>query len=229
MWSYHGWNFSGILNGGMLPPWELDVGDRTRQNGHHLIDSIFKCIFLIEIIWISIKISLKFDLKGPVDIPTLAQIMAWRRTGYPVSSIPDKIFDMLYNMPFNVFVRRCDNHEYSFDSSKTQIAFNPVKPFQKVIHYWFLKCSGIYVPRAKLSKDSPTTMNNKKDPNLAKFHLYYYRVGNVLCQSITNHVTDFLFCTSPSALGQQTSPEPVSITIITWHFRFHPWMLVIST
>ena len=27
---------------------------------------------------------------------------------------------------------------------------------------------------------------------------------------------------SPSALWQQTPPEPVLITIITWHFQFHP-------
>ena len=28
-------------------------------------------------------------------------------------------------------------------------------------------------------------------------------------------------CSSPSALWQQTPPEPVLITIITWHFQFH--------
>ena len=45
-------------------------------------DSIFKCIFLNENVWIPIKISLKFVLKGPVNnIPALVQIMAWRRPG----------------------------------------------------------------------------------------------------------------------------------------------------
>ena len=35
-----------------------------------------------ENIWISIKISLKFVPKGPINnIPALVQIMAWRRTG----------------------------------------------------------------------------------------------------------------------------------------------------
>ena len=29
-------------------------------------------------------------------------------------------------------------------------------------------------------------------------------------------------CTSPSALWQQTLPEPVLITTITWHFQFRP-------
>ena len=36
----------------------------------------------MEIIIISIKISLKFVFKGPIDnIPALVQIMAWRRPG----------------------------------------------------------------------------------------------------------------------------------------------------
>ena len=43
---------------------------------------IFKWIFLNEIIWISIKMSLKFVPRGPIDnIPALVQIMAWRRPG----------------------------------------------------------------------------------------------------------------------------------------------------
>ena len=50
---------------------------RPRQNGHHFADDIFNCIFLNENIWISIKISLKFVLKSPINnIPTLIQIMA---------------------------------------------------------------------------------------------------------------------------------------------------------
>ena len=55
---------------------------RPRQNGHHFLDDIFKCIFLNENVWISIKISLKFVPKGPINnIPALVQIMAWRRSG----------------------------------------------------------------------------------------------------------------------------------------------------
>ena len=50
---------------------------RLRQNGRHFADSIFKCIFLNENIWIPIKISLKFIPKGPINnIPALVQIMA---------------------------------------------------------------------------------------------------------------------------------------------------------
>ena len=33
---------------------------RQRQNGRHFADEIFKCIFLNENVWISLKISLKF-------------------------------------------------------------------------------------------------------------------------------------------------------------------------
>ena len=48
----------------------------------HFADDIFKCIFWNENVWISIKISLKFVLKGPINnIPALVQIMACRRPG----------------------------------------------------------------------------------------------------------------------------------------------------
>ena len=52
---------------------------RSRQNGQHFADDIFKRIFVNENVWISIKISLKFAPKGPINnIPALVQIMAWR-------------------------------------------------------------------------------------------------------------------------------------------------------
>ena len=52
------------------------------QKGRRFADDIFKRIFLNENVWISIKISLKFVPKGPIDnIPALVQIMAWRRPG----------------------------------------------------------------------------------------------------------------------------------------------------
>ena len=51
---------------------------RTRKNGRHFADVIFKHIFLNENIWIPIKISLKFVPKGSINnIPTLVQIVAW--------------------------------------------------------------------------------------------------------------------------------------------------------
>ena len=62
---------------------------RRRQNGRHFPDDIFKCIFLNENVWISIKISLRFVPKGPIDnIPALVQIMAWRRPGNKPLSEP---------------------------------------------------------------------------------------------------------------------------------------------
>ena len=55
---------------------------RVRKNGRHFPDDIFKCIFVNENVWISFKISLKFVPKGPINnIPSLVQIMAWRRPG----------------------------------------------------------------------------------------------------------------------------------------------------
>ena len=48
---------------------------RPRQHCRHFPDDIFKCIFLNENIWISIKISLKFVPKGPINnIPALASL-----------------------------------------------------------------------------------------------------------------------------------------------------------
>ena len=55
---------------------------RPRQNGRRFADDTFKRIFLNENVSISIKISLKFVPKVPIDnIPALVQIMAWRRPG----------------------------------------------------------------------------------------------------------------------------------------------------
>ena len=63
------------------PPSSLNTL-RPRQNGCHFADDTFKPILLNENIRISIKISLKFVLKVPIDnIPSLVQIMAWRRPG----------------------------------------------------------------------------------------------------------------------------------------------------
>ena len=55
---------------------------RPRPNSRHFADDIFKCIFVIENVWIPIIISLKFVPKGLINnIPALVQIMAWRRSG----------------------------------------------------------------------------------------------------------------------------------------------------
>ena len=55
---------------------------RPRQNGRRFADDIFKRIFMHENARISIKISLKFVPKGPINNkPILVQILPWRRSG----------------------------------------------------------------------------------------------------------------------------------------------------
>ena len=55
---------------------------RPRQNGHHIADDIFKCIFWNENDRIPIQISPKFIPMSPIDNkPALVQVMAWRQTG----------------------------------------------------------------------------------------------------------------------------------------------------
>ena len=73
---------------------------RPRQNGRHFPDDLFKCIFLNENVWISIKNSLKFVPKGPIDnIPALVQIMAWRQLGDKPLSEP-----MIVRLPTHICV-----------------------------------------------------------------------------------------------------------------------------
>ena len=67
-----------MLNIGVLYLYTLG----PRQNGRHFADDIFKRIFLNENVRISIKISLKYVSKVPINnIPALLQIMAYRRPG----------------------------------------------------------------------------------------------------------------------------------------------------
>ena len=62
---------------------------RTKRNCRHFADDIFKCIFLNENVWISLKISLKFVPKILINnISALVQIMSWRRPGCKPFSEP---------------------------------------------------------------------------------------------------------------------------------------------
>ena len=73
-----------------------------RQNGRHFADDTLKPIFLNENVRISIKISLKFVPKGPINnIPALVQIMAWRRPGNKPLSEP-----MMVSFPTHICVTR---------------------------------------------------------------------------------------------------------------------------
>ena len=96
----------------LIPPVSLhrNCGDhmvtvntlRPKQNGRHFTDDIFKCIFLNENNWISLKISLKFVPKGPINnIPALVQIMAWRRPGDKLLSEP-----IMVSLPTHICVTR---------------------------------------------------------------------------------------------------------------------------
>ena len=75
---------------------------RPRQNWRHFADDIFKCIFLNENVWIPIKISLKFVTRDPINnIPSLVQMMAWRRPGdKPLSE------SMMVSLPTHICVTR---------------------------------------------------------------------------------------------------------------------------
>ena len=72
---------------------------RPRQNGRHFPDDILKWIFLNENVWISIIISFP---RGPINnIPTLVQVMAWRRPGHKPLSGPS-----IVRLPTHICVTR---------------------------------------------------------------------------------------------------------------------------
>ena len=86
----------------MLPCFSRINTLRLRQNGRHFADDIFKCIFLNENVWITVKISLKFVPKAAINnIPALVQIMAWRRSGDKPLSEP-----MMVGLPTHICVTR---------------------------------------------------------------------------------------------------------------------------
>ena len=106
-WEYfpHYWPFArkslqeSLSNGSVM--WHFNTL-RPRQNGRHFPDDIFKWIFLNENVWISINISLKFVPRGPINnIPTLVQVMAWRRPGDKQLSEP-----MMVRLPTHICVTR---------------------------------------------------------------------------------------------------------------------------
>ena len=69
----------GVLADGinLLPVTKLINTVRPIQNGRHFPDDILKCIYFNENVWILIKISLMFVLKGAINnIPALVQMMA---------------------------------------------------------------------------------------------------------------------------------------------------------
>ena len=73
---------------------------RPGQHGRHFAEDIFKCIFLNEKVWISIKISFHFVHKGRIDnIPALVLIMAWCWRGNRPISKP-----MMISLPMRIWI-----------------------------------------------------------------------------------------------------------------------------
>ena len=66
------------------------------QNGWHIADYIFKCIFMNEKFCILVEISLKFVTKGPIDNKSeWVQVMAWQvPSHYLNQSWPDSATHM---------------------------------------------------------------------------------------------------------------------------------------
>ena len=115
---------------------------RPRQNGRHFADDTFKRIFLNENVLISIKISLKFVPKGPIDnIPALVQIMAWRRPGDKPLSEPRVV-----SLPTHICVTPPQwvkgwvgtrSNDYRILTSMSLMKWNSVQkdPFQNDTYY----------------------------------------------------------------------------------------------
>ena len=90
---------------------------RPWQNGNHFPDDTFKHIFLNENVRISIKISLKFVPKGPINkIPALVQMMAWHRPGDKPLFEPMMVRllinlkmwkNLLSNLQLRYYIKRC--------------------------------------------------------------------------------------------------------------------------
>ena len=100
---------------------------RPKWNGQHFAGDIIKRIFFNENVWILIKISLKFVLKGPINIiPALVQIMVWRRPGYKPLSEPTMVSlptPICVTRPQLVksFITRNDNHVFAINKSRLSL------------------------------------------------------------------------------------------------------------
>ena len=82
--------------------WVLINSLRPRQNGRRFADDTFKRIFFNENVRISLKIPLKFVPKVRINnIPTLVQIMVWRRLGGKPLFEP-----MMVRLPTHISVTR---------------------------------------------------------------------------------------------------------------------------
>ena len=127
-WPHHG--FNQIVSFKRRP---LTSTLKPRQNVDRFPNDIFKCIFLNENVWISIKISLKSVPKGPNNsIPALVQIMAWRR--------PDDkpLFEpILVSLLTHISVTR---PQWANRISKNLCTLFPVSPNGRYNHFSSVSC-----------------------------------------------------------------------------------------
>ena len=123
---------------------------RPRQNSQHFPDGILKYIFLNEVVWIFINISLEFVSNGPVDnIPALVRVMAWRRLGEKPLSEP-----IVVSLLTHIFVTR--PHWVKFGERKPQITENTVSSPDEYLrniispHKWrFVSRFHLWIPLTK--------------------------------------------------------------------------------
>ena len=113
----------------LLHGWEVAYCSEKKSHlthwGRDEIDGILKCIFLNANILISINISLKFIPKGPINnIPTLVQIMVWRRPGDKPLSEP-----MMVSLLTHICVTRPQWVNYITDSAHI---ITPVSPHANI-------------------------------------------------------------------------------------------------
>ena len=95
---------------------------RPSQYGRHFPDDILKCSFLNEDVWISLTISLKCVRKVRINnIPSLVQIMAWRRPGDKPLSEP-----MMISLLTHICVTRPQWVNSSFRRTSNLNAFGPL-------------------------------------------------------------------------------------------------------
>ena len=94
-----------------------------RKNDYHSTDNSFKCIA-----WISINVSLKFVLKGPINnISVFVQIMAWRGPGdKPSLSEP-----MMVGLPTHICVTRPKKIRFYKYITETKMS-----SFWRNFHHW---------------------------------------------------------------------------------------------
>ena len=130
MLTYHQWRLVAFTWG----QWAVGLNIlRPRQNGRRFADDTFKRIFLNENFRISIKISLKFVPKGPINnIPALVQIMTWHRSGDKPLSEP-----MMVSLLTHICVTlpqwvKTDNGS-QWDKSRDHFVYEPSQ-WETVLH-----------------------------------------------------------------------------------------------